>query len=96
MRSRPFRLLLQESSHLLGEDLLLGVGGNCERGKIRIQRIHRAGHWLRENRIILCRLGFQTCTLLDAFIEIWIPGRKKTPKIGRNVKGDGNVWALVY
>jgi hypothetical protein len=38
----------------------------------------------------LWRLGFQTCTLLDAFLEIWIPGRKKTPKIGRSVKGDGN------
>ena len=51
-RSRPFRLLLQESSHLLGEDLLLVVGGNGERGKIRIQRSDRTGHWLRENRLV--------------------------------------------
>ena len=67
-------------------------GGRCTRHDLPYPRVQILRVVLIFPTMLrtLWRLGFHTCALLDAFLEIWIPGKGQIPKNGRSVKGDGN------
>ena len=67
-------------------------GGRCTRHDLPYPRVQILRVVLIFPTMLrtLWRLGFHTCALLDAFLEIWIPGKGQISKNGRSVKGDGN------